>query len=93
MIKSFKCEETERIYKRQKSSKFPESIQKSAHRKLLIIDAATDFRDLQIPPGNHLEILQDDREGQLSIKVNDQYRICFVWNKGDAYQVELIDYH
>jgi len=64
-----------------------------AYRKLLILHAAVDLRDLRIPPGNRLEKLRGSRKGQFSIRVNDQYRICFTWRSGDAYQVEIVDYH
>jgi len=68
-------------------------MQNTARRKLRILSNAQDLRDLRIPPGNRLEALRGDREGQHSIRINDQYRICFVWRQGEAYQVEIVDYH
>ena len=93
MIKSFKDKETEKIYKQQFSARIPQGIQKVALRKLMMIDAAEKLEDLRIPPGNRLEILQGDREGECSIRVNDQYRICFAFDNGDATDVEIVDYH
>lgn len=77
MIKNFADKETEKIYHQQFSKKLPQSIQKTALRKLMMIDNASDLNDLRIPPANHLESLQGIREGQYSIRINDQYRICF----------------
>ena len=68
-------------------------MQRRAHRKLLLIDAAAGLNDLRVPPGNHLERLSGDRTGQHSIRINDQWRICFRWERGDAYDVEIADYH
>ena len=93
MIKSFRCAETERIFQGQSSPKFPSTIQNVARRKLRQLDAATILPDLKVPPGNRLEALKDDRQGQYSIRVNDQYRICFEWSGSDAFGVELVDYH
>lgn len=93
MIKSFKDKETEKIFQRFKSRRLPISIQRAALRKLLTIDAALNPDDLRVPPSNHLEKLSGDRKGQLSIRINNQYRICFEWYHGDAYQVEIVDYH
>ena len=93
MIKSFKDKETEKIYKQQFSARISQGIQKVALRKLMMIDAAEKLEDLRIPPGNRLEILQGDREGECSIRVNDQYRICFAFDNGDATDVEIVDYH
>jgi len=93
MIKSFYCKETQRIFKREPSSKFPSSIQRSAARKLLMIDAATSLRDLRTPPSNHLEKLRGKRKRQYSIRINDQWRICFEWKQGNAYKTEIFDYH
>lgn len=92
MIKSFRCFETERLHSRQRSRKF-QAIERVALRKLRMIDAARNLRDLGAVPGNHLKPLHDDREGQHSIRINAQWRVCFVWNDGDAYQVEITDYH
>lgn len=93
MIKSFACKETEKIFNRQVSRKLPRDIQKIARRKLEIIDGAEILQDLRIPPNNRLEKLSKDRKGQHSIRINDQWRICFEWQVGDAYRVEIIDYH
>lgn len=93
MIKSFKSEETERIFSREYSRKLPRNIQKVALRKLLMLDAAVDLKDLVIPPSNHLEKLHGERKEQYSIRINKQWRICFVWHEGNAYKVEITDYH
>lgn len=93
MIKTFKCKETEKIFNRECSKKLPYSIHRTALRKLLMIEAACELRDLKIPPANHLEILKGIRQGQYSIRINDQWRICFKWNQGDAYEIEIADYH
>ncbi|MEA3398483.1 MAG: type II toxin-antitoxin system RelE/ParE family toxin [Patescibacteria group bacterium] len=93
MIKSFKCKETEKIYKRIYSKKLPPNIQKVALRKLWMIDAALNINDLRIPPANHLEILKNKRQRQYSIRINNQWRICFKWKNNDAYEIEIIDYH
>jgi toxin HigB-1 len=75
------------------SFNLPQNIQRTARKKLVIIDAASDLNDLRIPPGNRLEALKGNRKGQHSIRINDQWRICFKWNDGDAYDVEITDYH
>ncbi|NOZ70208.1 MAG: plasmid maintenance system killer family protein [Deferribacteres bacterium] len=93
MIKSFACKETEKIFNRQVSRKLPRNIQKDARRKLEIIEGAEVLQDLRIPPNNRLEKLSKDRKSQYSIRINDQWRICFEWRKGDAYGVEIVDYH
>lgn len=93
MIKSFKDKETEKVFNRNYSKKLPETIQQRALRKLRMIDAAADINDLRVPPGNRLEALSGNREGQHSIRINNQWRICFTWNRGDAYDVEIVDYH
>lgn len=93
MIESFTDPETENIFKGNVSRKLPFAIQKTARRKLIYLDNADDFRDLFAPPGNRLEALHGDREGQHSIRINDQYRICFKWSKGNARDVEIADYH
>ena len=85
--------ETERIFNREYSLKLPLAIQKTALRKLWMIDAAQIINDLRIPPANHLEQLKGDRLGQHSVRINEQWRICFKWLNGDAYDVEIIDYH
>lgn len=94
MIKSFRCKETERLFRERKPSrKLPGDIQRRARQKLLLIDAAVDLEDLRVPPGNRLEALSGDRAGEHSIRVNQQWRICFVWSDGDAFDVEIVDYH
>ena len=93
MIKSFKCRETHKIWQRKFSKKLPQNIQLRARRKLIAIDISTSLTDLKIPPSNKLEALSGDRQGQYSIRVNDQWRICFVWSDSDAYDVEIVDYH
>ena len=93
MIKSFKCKETEKIFNREFSRKLPHGMQTLAWRKLAQIHAATQLKTLQIPPGNRLESLSGDRAGQKSIRINDQWRICFLWRDGSAHEVEIVDYH
>ena len=93
MIKSFRNKETEKIFTRQLSVKLPQNIQRIARKKLVILDAAPELSDLRIPPGNRLEALKGDRKGQHSIRINDQWRICFKWRAGDAYDAEITDYH
>ena len=93
MIKSFKCKESLKIYHREVSKKLPFDIQKVAYRKLLMIESAINIDDLKIPPANRLEKLSGNREGQYSIRVNKQYRICFKWQNGYAYDIEIVDYH
>lgn len=93
MIKSFRDKETEKIFVRQISGKLPQDIQHIARKKLIILDAVPELNDLRIPPGNRLEALKGTRKGQHSIRINDQWRICFKWKDGDAYDVEITDYH
>ncbi len=93
MIESFADPETEKIYNGIVSRKLPLTIQKSARRKLLYLDDAEDLRDLAAPPGNRLEALHGNRAGQHSIRINDQWRVCFKWSKGKARDVEIVDYH
>lgn len=93
MIRSFRDAETEKVFRRQRSRKLPPDIQRRAHRKLLLVHAAVRLDELRVPPGNRLEELARDRTGQHSIRVNDQWRICFRWHGADAYDVELCDYH
>jgi proteic killer suppression protein len=93
MIKSFRCKETEKLFLRQQSSRLPADVHRIALRKLLLLDAAEKLEDLRIPPGNRLEKLIGNRRGQHSIRINDQWRICFRWSEGDAYAVEIVDYH
>ena len=93
MIRSFRGRQTENIFRRQRVKSFSQDVQRAALRKFVIIDAAESLGDLRIPPGNRLEKLKGDRKGQYSIRVNDQWRICFVWSDGNAYDVEITDYH
>ena len=93
MIKTFRCKETHKIYKREFSKRLPYDIQRIAYRKLLMIDSAIDIEDLKIPPANRLEKLSGDREGQYSIRVNRQFRICFNLESGFALDIEMVDYH
>ncbi len=93
MIRSFADSETEKVYNRTYSKKLPEDIQQRARRKLVMIDAAEELNDLRVPPGNRLEKLRGGREGQHSIRINRQWRICFRWREGDAYDFEITDYH
>ena len=93
MIKSFKDNEAEKIYARERSRKLPPDIQQVALRKLRMINNAKSVNDLRIPPANRLEKLSGNRAGQYSIRVNDQWRICFAWKDGDAVDVEITDYH
>ena len=92
-IAGFKSEETKFIFDGFVSLEYPYDIQKVALRKLLLIDAATSISDLRVPPGNRLEELVGDRKGQYSIRINDQWRICFIWNENNADEVEIVDYH
>ena len=93
MIESFADQETENIFNGRVSRKLPVTIQKTARRKLLYLEDADDLRDLRSPPGNRLDLLVGDRAGQYSIRINDQWRICFYWEAGKAKQVEIEDYH
>lgn len=92
MILSFKCEETRKIYEGKRSRRF-HAIQFVAERKLAMLDAATKFEDLKSPPGNRLKSLTGNRKGQFSIRINDQYRICFAWTPDGPADVEIVDYH
>ena len=93
MIRSFADKETEKIYHQEFTRKLPQSIQRIALRKLMMIDNAEKLDDLRIPPANRLEALKGDRQGQYSIRINDQYRICFVFADSGICQVEIVDYH
>ena len=93
MIRSFQGKETERIWEGQRSRVLPGDIQDRALRKLRQLDASRNLDDLRNPPGNRLEPLKGDRKGQWSIRINDQWRICFRWVEGDAHDVEIADYH
>jgi proteic killer suppression protein len=92
MIRSLQDDETKRLFQQQPSRRF-KSIEKTALRKLIHLNQARSLRDLAAIPGNHLEALKGSRKGQHSIRVNDQYRICFVWKEEDAFDVEIVDYH
>jgi toxin HigB-1 len=93
MIESFKCRETEKIFHRQFSRRFPTEIQGVALRKLRMIHRSSTLVDLRVPLGNRLETLSGDRKGQYSIRINERWRICFIWLSGDAHDVEIVDYH
>jgi proteic killer suppression protein len=93
MIKTFASKETEKLFQREASRVLPTDIQRKARQKLEILDAAEKLEDLKVPPGNRWEKLSGDREGQHSIRVNQQWRICFRWKIGDCYDVEIVDYH
>jgi proteic killer suppression protein len=93
MLESFRCGETERIFRREYSRRLPTDIQKTAFRKLRMLNRSSTIDDLRVPPGNRLEALSGNRKGQHSIRINDQWRICFVWRNGGAYDVEIVDYH
>lgn len=93
MIKSFRDRDAERLFDRRPTRRFGAEVQKVALRKLRMLDAATRLDDLRVPPGNRLERLRGDRSGQHGIRINDRWRICFRWHGGDAYDVEIVDYH
>jgi proteic killer suppression protein len=93
VIKSFRDKETQKVWTRERSKKFSPDLQHMAQRKLSILDAAESLQDLRLPPGNRLEKLAGKRQGQHSIRINDQWRVCFRWSDGDAYDVEIADYH
>jgi len=92
VIRSFKCKETEGLFQGRLSRKLPQEIQRIAARKLEMIAAAPSLNGLRVPPANHLEALRGGRAGQHSIRINRQWRVCFVWRDGDAYDVEIVDY-
>jgi proteic killer suppression protein len=93
VIRGFRCKETERLFHRDRPRKLPADLHRVALRKLVQLHAATSLEDLRVPPGNRLEALTGDRKGQHSIRVNDQWRVCFVWRDGGAEDVEIVDYH
>lgn len=93
MIANFACKETERIWSGMRSKKLPADIQQRASDKLAMIDAAETLDDLKLPPSNRLHELKDDRAGQHSVSINKKWRICFRWKDGNAYDVEIVDYH
>ena len=93
MIKSFRDKETEKVFNRQRSRKLPGDIQQIALRKLRMLNRAQSLQDLRVPLANRLEKLAGDRTGQFSIRINDQWRICFIWQDGDVFEAEIVDYH
>jgi proteic killer suppression protein len=93
MIKSFGDKKTGKLFDREPARGIPENIHRIAFRKLRMIHRAMILDDLRVPPGNHLELLEGSRKGQYSIRINDQWRICFVWRDGNAHDVEIVDYH
>ena len=93
MIRSFADRDTERLFGREPVRRFPASLHRTMLRKLVVVDAADALQDLLSPPGNRLEKLRGDRAGQHSIRINDQWRICFRWRDGDTHDVEIVDYH
>jgi proteic killer suppression protein len=93
MIAGFKDAETEKIWLGKRSRRIPANLHVSALKKLYMVAAAARLEDLKVPPGNRLESLRGDRKGQHSVRINDQYRVCFVWRDGNAHDVEITDYH
>lgn len=93
MIESFRDDLTQKVFRREPVKKFSHEIQRAALRKLVILEAAQSLRDLRVPPSNRLEKLRGSRQGQYSVRVNKQWRICFRWVRGNAYDVEIVDYH
>ena len=93
MIQSFRCRETEKILQRSYTKRLPVNLHEAAYRKLLMLDAAEKLDDLRVPPGNRLKKLEGNRSTQYSIRINNRWRICFRWQSGNAYDVEIIDYH
>jgi toxin HigB-1 len=93
MIASFRNKETEQLWRSGKSRRLPADLRLRAFKKLAVLNAAVTLDNLKVPPGNQLEALRGKRSGQHSIRVNDQYRVCFVWRGGNAFEVEIVDYH
>jgi toxin HigB-1 len=93
VIRSFANRDTERLFRREPVRRFSADLRRIMLRKLVVVDAADSLQDLRSPPGNRLEKLRGDREGQHSIRINDQWRICFIWTDGGAHHVEIVDYH
>jgi toxin HigB-1 len=93
MILSFRTKDTERIWNLEVVKKIPIEVQKAGLRKLVMLHKSIDIKDLRIPPANRLEKLKGNREGQYSIRINDQWRVCFLWRDGNAFNVEIVDYH
>jgi toxin HigB-1 len=93
MILSFRDRETERLWQSGRSRRLPADLQRRAFKKLAVLNAAVTLDNLKVPPGNQLEALRGGRAGQHSIRINDQYRVCFVWRDGNAFEAEIVDYH
>lgn len=93
MIRTFKDKEAEKVFRRERSRRLPDSLQRSALRKLRMLHRAVGLNDLRVPPANHLEKLKGARCGQHSIRINDQWRVCFRWQDNDVFDVEIVDYH
>jgi toxin HigB-1 len=93
MIASFRDKDTEELWRSGRSRRLPADLERRAFKKLAILNAAITLDNLKVPPGNNLEALRGNRGGQHSIRVNDQYRVCFVWRNGNAFEVEIVDYH
>ncbi len=93
MIRSFKDKAAEKIFKRERSGKLPEDLQRTALRKLRMLNRAMNLNDLRVPPANRLEKMKGDRADQYSIRINNQWRLCFRWSSNDAFEVEIVDYH
>ncbi len=93
MIQSFRCKDTEKVFLREFTENFPPDLYRPALRKLTMLHAADRLDDLRSPPGNRLEPLKGDRQGRYSIRINEQFRLCFIWRGNDAYEVEIVDYH
>ena len=92
-IKTWACELSRELFERDRNSIVPPQVARRARKELLLVDAAAEIAFLRVPPGNRLEKLKGNRAGQWSIRINDQYRVCFVFRAGDAYKVEIVDYH
>jgi len=93
VIVSWADDEAEKLFNRQRPRRLPSDLQRGALRKLLMLDAAMTLEDLRVPPANRLEKLKGDRQGRWSIRINDQWRVCFAWRENNAYEVEIVDYH
>jgi proteic killer suppression protein len=93
MIASFRDKDTEELWRSGRSRRLPSDLERRAFKKLAILNAAVTLENLKVPPGNNLEALRGNRAGQHSIRLNDQYRVCFVWRNGNAFEVEIVDYH
>ncbi|TVR46057.1 MAG: type II toxin-antitoxin system RelE/ParE family toxin [Planctomycetota bacterium] len=93
MIAGFACKETERLYQGQRARRWSEDLCRVARRKLAQLAVSTALNDLRVPPGNRLEVLKGERKGQHSIRINSQWRLCFIWKHDSAHDVEIVDYH